>query len=226
MRIGPMAAGVAVGLATAVLMLATEPLLVIGWDEGYVLGREARLREWFRALADPPRFAASWRPPSPFEELVQQDRVPPPSASQVDSRAKLLFDRDVLAWFWPFAREEPHGHPPFYCEIGLVGDLLAPSWPVLPRARLGPILLFSLTAGAMFAFAAARWGYGAAALAAGSWVLQPRLFGDGHYAAYDAVLSAFWVLAIIAFAQAVIPRGPIRHPSARRRGGPGRPCSA
>jgi 4-amino-4-deoxy-L-arabinose transferase-like glycosyltransferase len=134
--------------------------------------------------------------------------VPPPTAAQLDSRAKLLFDRDVLAWFWPFAREEPHGHPPFYCEIGLVGDILAPSWPVLPRARLGPILLFSLTAGAIFAFVAARWGRPAAALAAGSWVFQPNLFGHGHYAAYDAVLSALWVLAIIAYAKAVIPRGP------------------
>jgi hypothetical protein len=205
-----MVAGAAVGLATAVLMLATEPLLVIGWDEGYTLGREARLRDWFRALADPPGFAARWRPPAWDEDLVQPDRppVPPPTADHLDTRAKLLFDRHVLAWFWPFAREEPHGHPPLHCEIGLVGDVLAPSWPVLPRARLGPILLFSLTAGAIFAFVAARWGYRAAAMAGGSWVFQPNLFGHGHYAAYDGVLSAFWVLAIIAFAQAVIPRGP------------------
>ncbi len=211
MRIPPVVAGVAVGLATAVLMLATEPLLVIGWDEGYVLGREARLRDWFRALADPPGFAARWRPPPPSEELVQPDRpvpVPPPTADHLNSRAKLLFDREVLAWFWPFAREEPHGHPPFYCELGLVGDLVAPSWPDLPRARLGPILVFSLAAGAIFAFAAARWGGGPATLAAGSWVFQPNLFGHGHYAAYDAVLSALWVLAIIAYAQAVIPREP------------------
>ena len=34
-------------------MLATEPYLAIVWDEGYTLGREERLREWFHALADP-----------------------------------------------------------------------------------------------------------------------------------------------------------------------------
>ena len=39
---------------------------------------------------------------------------------------KLLFDRDVLAWFWPFAREEPHGHPPFYALLGLIGDFAGP----------------------------------------------------------------------------------------------------
>jgi 4-amino-4-deoxy-L-arabinose transferase-like glycosyltransferase len=209
MRIPPLA----VGLATAALMMATEPRLAIGWDEGYTLGREARLRDWFRALADPPGFAARWRPPA--AELVQQDQTPPPVASQLDSRAELLFDPGDVAWFWPFAREEPHGHPPFYALLGLAGDLIAPSWRDLPRARLGPILLFSLTAGAIFAFAAARWGGRAATLAAGSWVLQPNLFGHGHYAAYDAVLASLWVLAIIAFAQAVIPPRPDQAPAGK-----------
>ncbi|MHB1561768.1 MAG: ArnT family glycosyltransferase [Isosphaeraceae bacterium] len=196
----------AVAVATAALMLATEPSLAIAWDEGYTLGREARVRWWFRALADPPGFAAKWRPPA--VELVQADRhqVPPPTPAQINSRSKLLFDRDVVAWFWPFAREEPHGHPPFYALLGLAGELVAPSsWRELPRARLGPILLFSLTAGAIHAFAAARWGRWPAALAAGSWVLQPNLFGNGHYAAYDGVLAALWVLAILVYARAVIP---------------------
>jgi 4-amino-4-deoxy-L-arabinose transferase-like glycosyltransferase len=206
MRIRPLATGVVVTLATAAVMLATEPYLAIVWDEGYTLGREERLREWFHALADPTAFAARWRPPA--EELVQPDRPPltPPAATRLDSRGELLFDPVVLAWFWPFAREEPHGHPPFYALIGLIGDVVAPSWRDLPRARLGPILLFSLTAGAIFAFAASRWSGWAAAVAAGSWVFQPNLFGHGHYAAYDAVLASLWVLAIIAYTQAVIPR--------------------
>jgi hypothetical protein len=121
----------------------------------------------------------------------------------MDTRGELLFDRDVLAWFWPFAREEPHGHPPFYALLGLAGDVLAPSWRELARARLGPIVLFSLTAGAIFSFLATRWGYWSAGLAAGSWILQPNLFGHGHYASYDAVLSSLWVLSIITFISAI-----------------------
>ncbi len=74
---------------------------------------------------------------------------------------------EVLAWFWPFAREEPHGHPPFYALLGLAGDVLAPSWRDLPRARLGPILLFSLTAGVIYQFVASRWGRWAAASGGG-----------------------------------------------------------
>ncbi len=209
---------VAVGLATAIVMLATEPYLAIVWDEGYTLGREARLRDWFRGMSDPVRFAKEWRPLPRNQELVQLDGAQPPGPEQLDSRLKLVFNRQALEWFWPFARDEPHGHPPFYALLGLVGDVLAPSWEVLPRARLGPILLFSVTAGAIFLFAAARWGPWAAALAWGSWTFQPNLFGHGHYAAYDAVLSSLWVLAIIAFAQAVIVPGTGERPLAIRRG--------
>ena len=196
--------GVGVSLVTAALMILTEPRMAIVWDEGFTLGREESIRDWFQALRDPSGFAATWRPRAQDDELVQRPRsTPAPQPEQVDSRSKLLFDSDVLAWFWPFAREEPHGHPPFYALLGLFGDFAAPSWQELPRARLGPMLLFSLTAGAIFTFLATRWGYWPAALGAGSWVLQPNLFGHGHYAAYDAVLSSLWVLSIVAFAWAV-----------------------
>ena len=198
--------GLGVSLATFALMVATEPSMAIGWDEGYTLGREARLRDWFRGLRDPVSFAAHWRPlPREFELLQEAEKTPPPGQNQLDSRSKLLTDPAVLAWFWPFAREEPHGHPPFYALLGLAGDVLAPSWQDLPRARLGPILLFSLAAGAIGFFVCSRWGTWPAALAVGSWVSQPRLFGHGHYAAYDAILTSLWVLSIIAFAQAVLP---------------------
>ncbi len=205
-RLELIAVAASISVAVAVLMLATEPQMAIGWDEGYTLGREARLRAWFGGLRDPATFAATWRPLSFDRELVQPDKSTPPEPDQLDSRAKLLTDRAVLEWFWPFAREEPHGHPPFYALLGLAGDLLVPSWQDLPRARLGPILLFSVTAGLIYAFAALRWGRWPGTLAAGAWVLQPNLFGHGHYAAYDAILTALWVLAIMAFGQAAAPQ--------------------
>ena len=194
----------AIGVATAMLMLATESRMAIAWDEGYYLGPEARIRDWFRALRDPQRFALEWQPPDPVEELIRDDGVPPPSRNQLDTRSKLLFDRRVVAWFWPFAREEPHGYPPFYAIVGLAGDILAPAWQDLPRARLGPILVFSVTAAMIFPFVASRWGLWAAALASGAWVLQPNLFVYGHYASSDAILASLWVLAILAFDRAML----------------------
>ena len=194
--------GVAVALATLALMVGTEPRLAIVWDEGFTLGREARIRAWFRALADPKAFASTWVPPAPRSELVQPDGTKAPGKAQVDTLAKLLSPK-VVAWFWPFAREEPHGHPPFYAIEGLIGDWLAPSWAALPRARLGPILAFSLAGGVVFGFVGGRWGGWAGALAASSWALQPNLFGHGHYATVDGLLASLWVVALPAFALAV-----------------------
>jgi len=46
-----------------------------------------------------------------------------------------------------------------------------------------------------------RWGMPAACAALGAWVLQPRLFAEGHFATYDGILTSLWVLALIAFAR-------------------------
>ncbi|WZO95899.1 glycosyltransferase family 39 protein [Isosphaeraceae bacterium EP7] len=197
------ALSLAVTLATWAGMLATSPGMSIAWDEGYTLGRLARLRVWFRALDDPKAFASTWSPPLPDTELVQQDGQRAPRADQVDTYAKLLLEPAVVRWFWPFARAEPHGHPPFYALVGLVGDLLVPAWDELPRARVGPILLFGLTAGALFWFFAVRNGYGPAFVAASAWSLQPQLFGHGHYATYDAILTSLWVMGLLTFDSAV-----------------------
>jgi hypothetical protein len=196
--------GVLVFAATFTLLVATGPKLAIVWDEGFTLGREARVRDWLHAVRDPERFAATWRPPSLFEELIQPDGRVPPQPSDIDIRAK-VFSQNVIEWFWPFAREEPHGHPPFYAIVGLAGDLFVPSWELLARARLGPMFLFSLMAGSIFGFLARRWGFSGGFAAASAWVLQPRLFAHAHYAHYDDVLTSLWAGAILAFAAAVDP---------------------
>ena len=122
--------GLGVSLATAVLMLATEPSMAIGWDEGYTLGREARLRDWFRGLRDPVRFAARLESaaPRPGDGPAGQDAIARPVATSSIRGRNCSSTAEVLEWFWPFAREEPHGHPPFYALLGLAGDVLAPSW--------------------------------------------------------------------------------------------------
>ena len=43
-RLTSRAGGLGVAVATLVLMVLTEPRLAIVWDEGYTLGREARVR--------------------------------------------------------------------------------------------------------------------------------------------------------------------------------------
>ena len=198
----PARLGLAVAALTLAAMLAAEPRLAIAWDEGYTLGRQDRIRAWLKALADPPAFAARWRPPA--LELVQPDNPPAPPLrrDEIDTRAN-LFSRRSLDYFWPFARAEPHGHPPLYAILGLLGDLLTPSRAQLPRARLGPIVAFSLTSGLICTFMSRRYGTWPGLASAGAWALQPQLFGHGHYATYDALLTSLWVCATFAFYKAV-----------------------
>lgn len=189
-------------------MVATEPRLAMVWDEGYTLGREQRVKEWFVAMSDPPRFAGAW---ARQRSNLIQDVKAMPRRDEVDSRAKLLAPAAVT-WFWPFGREEPHGHPPFYAIVGLIGDAIdgltghawLPAWKgELSRARFGPMLVFSLAAGAIFGAFLRRWGAWPALAASAAWTLHPHLFALGHYAGYDAILSALWVGAILAFSRAV-----------------------
>jgi 4-amino-4-deoxy-L-arabinose transferase-like glycosyltransferase len=195
-----LASGLVVAAISLAIMIATEPFLAIVWDEGYSLGREARVRAWFGALRDPAAFAERWQPP--IEELVPPNRFRPPRRDQVDTRGKLLSPA-ALDWFWPFAREEPDGHPPVYALVGLLGDVIAPGWEPLPRARLGPMLVFSLTCGAIFLFFNRRWGAWSALAATAAWVFQPHLFALAHYATYDGLLTSFWAVCVMSFAKAV-----------------------
>jgi hypothetical protein len=201
-RFQPILWGVLAAVATMILLVATEPKMAIVWDEGYTLGREARVRTWLHGLQDPREFARTWKPVA--RELVH-DKMPPPKPEEMDTLEELLRP-PAIRYFWPFGREEPHGHPPFYALVGLIGDAAVPWWDTLPRARFGPMLVFSLTAGAVAAFFGRRWGPWAATAAAGGLALQPRMFAHAHYAAYDAILTCLWILAVLTFTLAVEKR--------------------
>src|SRR5689334_7840489 len=77
-RVGSWLLSLGVSVATAIVMVATEPRMAIVWDEAYTLGREERLRQWFQALADPAWLAVDWQPPAPGSELMLPDAVPAP----------------------------------------------------------------------------------------------------------------------------------------------------
>lgn len=189
-----------VSLATTALLIVTEPGMSVVWDEGYTLGRIQRVRLWFSAMINPEAFARDWQPP--LVELVQQQGLSAPSASQVSSRSELLFNPRVIGWFWPFAREEPHGHPPFYALVGLIGDLLTPWREPLGRARLGTILFHGLAAGFLWYSISRRYGPSAAVIVCLAWSLSPHVFALAHYATYDSLLNSLWIMGILASAEA------------------------
>lgn len=190
-----------VGMASIALLIVTEPGMSIVWDEGYTLGRIQRVRFWFQAVADPQEFARNWSPPQ--LELVQQQGFPAPSANQVATRWNLLFNPRVVGWFWPFAREEPHGHPPFYALVGLLGDGLTPWREPLGRARLGTILFHGLACSFIFYSLNKRMGLFPALVACSAWSFSPHVFALAHYATYDGLLNSLWVMGLLASAEAL-----------------------
>ncbi len=207
-------AACAVAAAVFVLLLVTAPRLAIVWDEGYTLGREARVRLWFEAIARPASLrgalAAAAQGAGPARSVAGTScrRLPPIRSAPVP----VCSARRCWPGSGRSAARSRTGTRRFYAIVGLLGDVIAPGLPPLERARLGPMLVFSLTAGAVFGFVGRRFGTWPAALAAGAWVLQPRLFAHAHYATYDALLTSLWVSAILAFVAAIEPTGDRRGP--------------
>ncbi|MBI3465050.1 MAG: hypothetical protein HY000_18640, partial [Planctomycetes bacterium] len=164
--------GLALGAGTLALLMATLDEPTITWDEGYTITREDKVRSWFHLLISP-------------EHPLFPGR---------------LFGEPILQLCWPFARQEPDGHPPFYAVLGVAGWLISHAWlPPLEAYRFGPVLLFSFTMGVMYVFVARRWGRLAGVTAAGSWLLMPRIFAHAHFASYDMPLACLWFLSVAAF---------------------------
>lgn len=189
----------AIALGTFGLLLATLRDPGMTWDEGFTVEREERLVEWFgRVLGgDPPR---AWAPlTSNLESRAHYLREAGASAASPWSRASLRF-------YWPFAREEPNGHPPFYALLGLAGRALSGRWlGPLEAYRVGPAVLFAATAGALYILLARPYGRGAGLLSSLALVTMPRVFAHAHFASYDGPLLCLWLLAAQAFERASVP---------------------
>lgn len=188
------------------IMTLSEPAMAIVWDEGYTLGRIERVRLWFSAMASPARFSETWVPP--VTELVQQQGLAPPSKAQVGSRLELLLNPRVIGWFWPFAREEPHGHPPFYAMVGLMGDIVTPWREPLARARFGTMLFHAIACAFTFYVFEKRLGRRPAAVSALMLLASPHLFALNHYATYDGLLNSLWIIGLLATAESMASENP------------------
>lgn len=122
----------------------------------------------------------------------------------------------ILAWFanpraWNALGIESHwryttqveGHPAFYGVIIAAGRAVAsPFLPPLYAARFGPIILFSIAAGALYWRVARDVSPTAAFAAVASLLLLPRMFAHAHFASIDGPLVSCWILTWTAFAPA------------------------
>jgi hypothetical protein len=172
--------GAAIVASTLAVLLVTSRDFGMAWDEGFTVQREQTLQKWFAFLSDPP-------------------------AGRSRSEA---FRPVMLRHYWRFGREEPDGHPPVYALLGLAGwHVTRGVFSPLTAYRFGPMTLAAVTAGAVYLHLARRVGRLAALTAASALTLMPRLLAHAHYAHYDTPMTDFWLLAQIAFMNAIEAKG-------------------
>jgi hypothetical protein len=191
-----MAALVASG--TLALLTATINDYGMAWDEGFTVEREERLQEWFARALGQASPVAAWSPIlSKLERRSEYLKRAGPTAESPWSRESLRF-------YWQFAREEPNGHPPFYALLGLAGWAVSRHVVSPPGSyRFGPVVLFALTVGAVYALMARHYGRLAGLLSALALLAMPRLFAHAHLASYDVPTLCLWFLSVAAFWRAV-----------------------
>jgi hypothetical protein len=172
--------------AAAISVVALSALLVTSldmgmtWDEGYTVGRDRLVADWFARLFSPASQGGGTR----------------------------AFEKQTLDRYWLFSREEPHGHPPFYALLGAAGWWVGHGvLPPLEAYRLGPMALTALTAGLLYYHLARQAGRLAGVSGATFFLIMPRIFAHEHYAHYDMPMTCLWMLAQIAFFVSVSSRG-------------------
>jgi len=95
-------------------------------------------------------------------------------------------------WEYTTHRE---GHPAFYGLVIAVGSQIAKPWTdPLSAARFGPMLLFSLAAGAMCYRLWREFNPVAGITGVATLLLIPRMFAHAHFASFDGPLTSCWIL--------------------------------
>lgn len=186
-------------LGALVLLTATLRDYGMAWDEGFTVEREERLLEWFsRVVGDPSPSDRAWAP--------RMSKLEPRSEylRRAGQDAASPWSRESLRFYWPFAREEPNGHPPFYALLGLAGWAVTSHFLEMPGPyRFGPAALFALTTGSVYLLMARHYGRAAGLMAALGLFTMPRMFAHAHLASYDVPTLCLWFLAVAAFLRVV-----------------------
>jgi hypothetical protein len=111
-----------------------------------------------------------------------------------------LLDRDSLVYYWQYGRYGPNLHPPLAGQLCLLCHAICGRWMKdMPSRRLASVGEYSLAIAILFGFLARRYGACVGVVAAGSLLLMPRVYGDGHIAATDAPCLLLWGAMAVAF---------------------------
>lgn len=166
---------VACALVFVAALAATLPTtgdIGLTWDEPAYRYSQEMSAQWWEGLAS----ARSWGEASPYLEP------------------------DALLYYWPYGRHGINFHPPFAGQLNLATHaLFGRWWQDTPSRRLATVLEYVLTITIGFGFLARRYGPWVGGVFAGSLLLMPRVYGDGHIAATDTPGLFLWAATTVAF---------------------------
>lgn len=110
-----------------------------------------------------------------------------------------LLEPDTLLFYWQYGRYGINFHPPLAGQLGVLTHAVFGRWMKdVPSRRMASVLEFGLTVVMAFGFLSRRYGSTVGLVAAGSLLLMPRLYGDGHLATTDPPGLFLWVATALA----------------------------
>ncbi len=111
-----------------------------------------------------------------------------------------LLDPRALVFFWPYGRHGINFHPPLAGQLNLAAYAAFGHWMKdIPARRMATVIEFALTITICFQFLARRYGAWTGAVAAGSLLLMPRLYGQAHLIDTDTPGLLLWSATAMAF---------------------------
>ncbi len=111
-----------------------------------------------------------------------------------------LLDPQTLLYYWPYGRFGICFHPPLAGQLNLASYAILGRWlKDIPARRMATVIEFALCVTIGFHFLAKRYGSWVGAVAAGSLLLMPRLFGQAHLVDTDIMGLLLWVATALAF---------------------------
>ncbi len=119
-----------------------------------------------------------------------------------------ILDPDALLYYWPYGRHGINFHPPLGGQLNLLTyELFGGFLKDIPARRMASVLEFSATVALLFGFLARRSGPWVGAIAAGSLLLMPRLYGQAHLIDTDTPGLLIWVAASFAAWKGITEEG-------------------
>lgn len=120
-------------------------------------------------------------------------------ARSVDE-VRACLEPDALLYYWPYGRFGINFHPPLAGQLNLATyELFGGFMKDIAARRMATVLEYALTIAILFSFLGRRYGAGVGLAAAGSLLVMPRVYGDGHVAATDMPGLMLWAATSVAF---------------------------